>query len=188
MVLTSSAKFLRIIVRHLTIYIYKNKIDIAKKLERKKNVKEDSILYEVKQLEKVIFRNIVCTQSLDNKQNIIPPTQMQIMAYMLNNVDKDIYQKDLERVLHLRRATVSGVLKTMEKNNLIDRIKNEDDIRGKKIILNDKAKNIFKEGKKKIKELEKIAVKDISKEDMNIFLNVISKMKSNIEESEEINV
>lgn len=151
-------------------------------------MKEDSILYEVKQLEKVIFRNISCVQNFNNKVNIIPSTQMQIIAYMLNNIDKDIYQKDLENILHLRRATVSGVLKTMEKNELIDRIKNEDDIRGKKIILNDKAKNIFKEGKKKIKELEKIAVRDISKEDMNVFLSVINKMKSNIEESEEINV
>ena len=79
------------------------------------------------------------------------PTQMQIMDYFLDNNKKEIFQKDLEDILHLRRATVSGVLQTMEKNKLIQRVTDEEDTRIKKIILNKKAKKIFE--KKCIKNL-----------------------------------
>lgn len=147
------------------------------------------VLFEVKQLEKVIFRNLDCSfKEGSSKLKLIRPTQMQIIEYMLKNNDKDIYQKDLENVLHLRRATVSGVLKTMEKNGLILRVKNEDDTRGKKIILNSGAVNTFNMGRERLKKIENEAIKDIDENDMETFLNVLRKMKQNIEESEKENV
>ena len=40
---------------------------------------------------------------------------MRIIAYIFNK-NGSIYQRDLERDLNLRRATLSGILNTMEKN------------------------------------------------------------------------
>ena len=120
------------------------------------------------------------------KQKIFPtPTQMQIIAYILKHKNEDIYQRDLENVLKLRRATVSGVLKTMEKNGFITRITDKEDTRIKKIILNKNAEEIFEKSEKKLDELEKIVIKDISKTDLEIFSNVIDKMKENIENMSE---
>ena len=48
--------------------------------------------------------------------------QMQIIKYILKHDGKTIYQRDLEEVFNLRRATISGILKTMEKNNVIIRV------------------------------------------------------------------
>ena len=42
------------------------------------------------------------------------PTQMRIIDYIIQNEDKPIYQKDLESIFNLRRATISEVLITME--------------------------------------------------------------------------
>ena len=43
---------------------------------------------------------------------------VKIIAYIFNK-EGAIYQRDLEKDLNLRRATLSGILNTMEKNNLL---------------------------------------------------------------------
>ena len=97
------------------------------------------------------------------------PTQMRIIAYMLNHKDTDVYQRDLEGVLNLRRATVSEVLRTMEKNGLISRVISESDTRIKKIILNKKTDEIFQRKRKTFEEIEKSLEKNISEQDLNNF-------------------
>lgn len=148
-------------------------------------MKESSVLYQIKSLDKVIFRNLDKNGNFKEKIKSlkITPTQMQIIDYILEHKNKDVYQKDLEKILSLRRATISGVLQTMEKNNLIKRSINENDIRSKKIKLNDKTEGLFNQNCEKFNELEKIAIKDISKDELDIFTHVIFKMKNNIEKS-----
>ena len=87
---------------------------------------------------------------------------MQILEYMFKHQDQEIYQKDLEKVLNLRRATVSGVLKTMEKNNLIERIIDSNDTRTKKIVLSNNAQKVFESSKEKIESLEKKCISGIN--------------------------
>ena len=106
---------------------------------------------------------------------------MRIIEYILENKNRDIYQSELEEVLHLRRATVSGVLQTMEKNLLIERIIDKEDTRKKRIILSKNTKQIFIKNSKKMEELEQIAIKNIDKSDIEIFTKLIKKMKENIE-------
>ena len=151
-------------------------------------MKSHETLYKIRSLEKMIIRlfidekEFIPEQCKLKKQKIFPtPTQMQIIAYILKHKNEDIYQRDLENVLKLRRATVSGVLKTMEKNGFITRITDKEDTRIKKVILNKNAEEIFEKSEKKLDELEKIVIKDISKTDLKIFSNVIDKMKENIE-------
>ena len=154
-------------------------------------MKSHETLYKIRSLEKMIIRlfidekEFIPEQCNLKKQKIFPtPTQMQIIAYILKHKNEDIYQRDLENVLKLRRATVSGVLKTMEKNGFITRITDKEDTRIK-IILNKNAEEIFEKSEKKLDELEKIVIKDISKTDLEIFSNVIDKMKENIENMSE---
>ena len=95
--------------------------------------------------------------------------------------NEEIYQKNLENVLKLTRATVSGVLQTMEKNSLIERVVDSNDTRGKKIILNKEAEEIFKKNKIKLDKVEEILKKDIDKDSLETFFKVIIKMKENAE-------
>lgn len=142
-------------------------------------MKEFKLLYKIKSLEKLIAR-IVIGSLPDVKKVQITPTQMQIIAYILENSNKDIYQKDLEEVLGLRRATVSGVLYTMEKNHLIKRSTSMNDARVKKIVLNDEAKVMFLKGEEKIKKLEELMIRDLSEVELEMFSKIIDKMKDNI--------
>ncbi len=146
----------------------------------------NNVLYQVKELEKIIFRKFCNSEKIEKiEKNInkfhVTPTQMRIIEYILENKNRDIYQSELEEVLHLRRATVSGVLQTMEKNLLIERIIDKEDTRKKRIILSKNTKQIFIKNSKKMEELEQIAIKNIDKSDIEIFTKVIKKMKENIE-------
>lgn len=106
---------------------------------------------------------------------------MQILGYMLEHSNEDVYQKDFEAVLKLRRATVSGILKTMEKNDLILRVIDDDDKRIKRLELTDYAKSIFSKTKNKLEKLEDSIAYGISEKDLKVFFYVIDEMKKNIE-------
>ena len=141
-------------------------------------MKNRRVLYQIKSLEKSILRH---NKEKSIKDKEITTTQMEILLYIFKNEDKDIYQKELENVLNLRRATVSGVLQTMEKNHLITRVTDIEDTRAKKIILNEETKNIFLRHLKQFEEIEKVIVDGISEEELEIFFEVIQKMKNNVE-------
>lgn len=144
------------------------------------NAVESGIFYELKSLEQEIFRTFFNLDEL-TKKKMPAPTQMRIIGYMLKHQDKDIFQRDLEEVLKLRRATVSEVLQTMEKNGLISREVYEEDSRVKKVVLNQKTKDVFERKKKLFQNIEKSLTKNISKKDLDNFKKVIRQMHDNIE-------
>ena len=149
-------------------------------------MKKNNLLYQIKSLEKMIVRNLLGDNEIEKREeqaNVMQlptPTQMQIIEYILNHTSEDIYQRDLEDILNLRRATVSGVLHTMEKNNLIRRVTDNEDTRSNKILLNNKAKEIFLQNQKKMDKTEQTITQNIPKEDLEVFSRVIQMMKNNM--------
>lgn len=140
---------------------------------------KNRVLFEIKSLEKILVRYMFHDFDVDN---IPSPTQMQIMNYMFENDLDYVYQKDLENVLNLRRATVSGVLQTMEKNGLLKRVIDSNDTRVKKVILNPETKKKFTKKREKILQLEELITKNISDSELENFYIVINKMKNSIKE------
>ncbi len=143
-------------------------------------MEDKNIFNSIKELEKGIVRKIMSETSHDEMFSKPSIAQMQIIKYILKHDGKTIYQRDLEEVFNLRRATISGILKTMEKNNVIIRVCDPNDARGKIVILSDDAKKFFKEKETLFKKLETVLKKDISKEELEIFYKVILKMRDNI--------
>ena len=143
-------------------------------------MEDKNIFNSIKELEKGIVRKIMSETSHDEMYSKPSIAQMQIIKYILKNDGKIIYKRDLEEVFNLRRATISGILKTMEKNNVIIRVCDPNDARGKIVILSDDAKKFFKEKENLFKKIETVLKKDISKEELEIFYKVILKMRDNI--------
>ena len=141
---------------------------------------EKDIYCQIKELEILICRLIH-----SKNPNIIKPptiTQARIMKYIFENNSKDIYQKDLEKALNLRRATVSEVLATMERKGLIIRSENPNDARSKKIELAQLDNNKKRQMKEQMQQLEQALTQDISKEELLTFSLVLRKMQNNIKE------
>lgn len=149
-------------------------------MNNKKSIKEINILYEIKSLEQLIIKEILFK---NNNKNLkyLSPTTMKIIEYIVKNENKKIYQKDLEDILKLSRATISEVLKTMEKNDMIKRFTSKNDTRRKEIKLSKTTKEFYEINKRKIIELEKTITKNISKNELKTFNIVINKMKENIQ-------
>lgn len=141
-------------------------------------MKEESVLLQVNILDKMILRKVI--QSCNQCRPPFTPTQMQIMDYLLLNQNNIILQRDLEKVLGLRRATVSGVLQTMEKHGIITRQVSRGDARVKEIIFNKNSMPIFLDDKEKYGKLEKIVLEGINKEEIEKFIIIIKKMQDNI--------
>ncbi len=147
---------------------------------RGRNMKH-SVLFQIKLLQNLIVRNI-CSDM--KRHNIVsPPSQIQasIIGYLIRNEEKETYQKDLEGVFKLRRSTISGILKTLEKNHLIRRIDSKEDARVKKIILTEEANKLYKGADQYLEQLEKKIIANIKEEDLEIFCNILEKMQQNIE-------
>lgn len=124
-------------------------------------------------------------RKLDKMFNIhLNSNQRFIMNYVIDSFknNKDVFQKDIERELNIRRSTATVMLQTLEKNNYIKRISVNYDARLKKIV---PVKIVDKdEFKEVIISIEKQATKDIDQKDIDIFMMVLSKIKNNLEESE----
>ncbi len=144
-------------------------------------MKEKSILYEIKSLEKLIARTFMLASKLDIKETkkFPTPSQIQIIQYIVTS-KKTVYQSELEDVLNLRRATVSGILMTMEKNGIIKRVASKKDARTKEIILNEKVEKILLCHQSEMEMLENVLISGISKTDLNTFSKVLSRMKENV--------
>lgn len=93
---------------------------------------------------------------------------------------EDVFQKDLEEEFSLRPPTATALLKQMEKNGLIRRESLTSDRRMKKIIPTEKALEYQEQVKSSLMELEGDLVKGISKEQMEIFFEVINRMLKNL--------
>lgn len=113
------------------------------------------------------------------------PTQLKIFSYLMEHRDQPVLQRDLEKALNLRRATISAVLKKMEANGYIERQVADQDARSKQIRLTDLALDRYQTGLDHVRDLELQMVQGISEEDLAIFIQVMKQMVANIEVMEE---
>ncbi len=140
---------------------------------------KEHVVYEIKTLSNLIDRDLMITHK-NMFNNLVTPTQLQIIKYILNH--EETFQSDLEKYLKVRRSTISGILKTMERNNIIKKIKSENDDRINKIELTDICKDKITKVKKDALNYEEKLTFNISEQELKIFLNVIEKIKQNINE------
>lgn len=106
--------------------------------------------------------------------------QADILGYLYRNKNRIIYQNEIEKEIGARRSTISGILQTMEKNELIKRCDSLDDARKKEVSLTIKSIKKHDELEKKVVIFEKELLKGISCEEKEIFFRVIDKLKENL--------
>lgn len=112
----------------------------------------------------------------------ISPIQVRIVKYLVKQNNKAILQKDMEYIFNIRRSTVSGVIKTMEKNNIIIRENVKDDNKSKEIKLTDDVYKRANDLVKELKELDLELLKDVNKEDLEVFMRVLKNIQDNLKE------
>lgn len=140
--------------------------------------------YEVKTLENLITREIIATAKREGYPTLTT-VQIRIMRYLFLNIDKEIYQKDIEKNFVVRRSTASGIIDTMEKNGMLKRIPSDLDARSKRIVLTDKYINKIELLENLIEKFQDNLLSGISDNELNTFFTVIDKMKDNLNKKRE---
>jgi len=141
------------------------------------------ILFQIKSLSKSVAQAMMKDKNIKNHPS---PTQVMILNFMLDHKNEEIHQKDIETHLGLSRATVSDVLNTMEKNNIIKRYISSKDTRTKKVILNESAFDKHNEAAMRVQKINSIITNNISKEDIQTFINVLNQMQKNLDSTTEL--
>lgn len=143
-------------------------------------MKEKNTLFELKKLTHLILNEIEVNMDEESKKKFPSPTQIRIIGYIIEH-DNNVLQKELENALGISRATVSDVLKTMEKNNLIERVQSDIDTRTNKVILKESAIKKLEEGKTLFELISSKMYENISNDELILFNSILNKMIVNLE-------
>jgi len=147
--------------------------------------------HEIKILSNLIRRHISFSaekhSDTDEENNTVGNndelTGMQsfIIRYLYHNESKEIFQRDIEKKFNIRRSTATVILQLMEKRELIEKISVSYDARLKKLKLTPKAVKVNMNIEQDIEEFEAKMRRGISDEHIEIFMETIRKIISNIE-------
>ncbi len=141
-------------------------------------MQNSSIMVEFNEVNMEIFKKVSARYKelgLD-----VTPVHSRIIMFLYDS-DRLVCQKDIERFVSCNKSTMSSILNTMEKKDLIIRVDSSEDSRMKIIKLTDKSKKIadvLRNDKEKIDELLNL---NISEEEYAEFNRILNKIRKNIE-------
>lgn len=145
--------------------------------------RKETIGFRVRTLS-VAIKRAVDAGKANSEQGCCTGTHGWVIGYLYENRHRDVFQRDIEKQFSVRRPTMTEILKLMEKNGLIERVRDENDARLKKIKLTPLALEIHKRHEQHIESFEKSLRDGISDEEMNAFFAVMDKISANVERAE----
>ena len=111
----------------------------------------------------------------------ITDTQRRVIDYLYQNRDKEIFQKDIENLLCIRRSTASRMLKSLEEKKIRIRSSVMRDARLKKLSLAKETLTKQNEFHEKVEYIENLLTHGLSDEEITTFINILEKIKANLQ-------
>lgn len=127
---------------------------------------------------KKYFERLPVKQELDN----ITGMHGWMLGYLAEHADRTLCQRDLERELSMSRSAVSKLLKLMEENGLVHRVRIASDDRLKKIELTDRAKQYLSQFAADNRRIEQQLTAGFSPEELRTLHDFLSRMRANLGE------
>lgn len=119
-----------------------------------------------------------------HKKNGIYLSQARALIYLYYNKDKSVYQKDLEKHFQIRKASVSNLIDSLIKIDLVNKLESKKDKRRRKIVLTDLGVEKSKIAIETIKEFENDLSKAITKDEFLILNKSLAKINNWLIEKE----
>lgn len=135
------------------------------------------IAYELREIQQLLIRKIESDRS--NRDSELTHVQVRVLL-IIHNSEEDIFQKDVEKHLKIRRSTATQILKLLERNGFIERVRLETDGRMKKIITTAKTKALIDKMKTHVDATESMLREGIDIESLQVFFKVLDQIKENI--------
>lgn len=117
----------------------------------------------------------------EEEDSLTTNMQRLILHFILfQSLQRDIYQKDIEKEFQIRRSTATGTLQILEKNGFITREPVKRDARLKKLVPTEKAKGVRKHILDNIRYIEALLAKGIPEERLSVCREVLEQMSENL--------
>jgi len=145
-------------------------------------MEQKNISRHLGELNHLIFRELASYKTKDDMSQ----SGACIIAYLHDNRDKDIFQRDIEEEFNVRRSTVSSVISLLEENGYIGRVAVSSDRRLKKIVLTEKAHSVVEKIKTDRQKLEDKLCKGLSDKQLSEFEATLLRIKQNLRQEEKI--
>ena len=107
-----------------------------------------------------------------------------ILRYLDEHDGQEVFQKNIETDLHIKKSALTQQLNDMEAHGLIRRSISSHDSRYKCISRTEKAMEIHQEIMEEMQEHDRLIKKGISEEDLAVFSRVLDQMIANISADE----
>ena len=109
-----------------------------------------------------------------------------IISYIAENYNRDVFQRDLEKEFDITRSTASKNVDLLVENGFIEREQVDYDARLKKLVLTEKAKDVFKIMRNDRATLESRMLQGFSDEEKTQLRAFLKRLAANLEIREEI--
>lgn len=104
-----------------------------------------------------------------------------VLGFLYANRDTEIYQKDIEDEMALRKSSVTSLLNNLEKSGLITRGHNDGDARKKRVTLTKKGFEVHDEIAREIDRVEAILGEGFNEEEKTKFYAYLDRIKENMQ-------
>lgn len=132
---------------------------------------------EMREVQQLLHRKY----ELKKEQQSEKLTQVQVHVLMyIHRHEGQVFQKDIEQHLKVRRSTASQILNVLERESYVERMRLESDARMKEIVVTDKTLALIDSMERHMKETESMLRVNISDNDMETFFKVIDQIKENL--------
>ena len=140
----------------------------------------EAVGFEIKRMDNLLKRRI---DVMVKKKGIDEITMMHsfIIHYIYDNRDRDIFQKDIEKVFHMNRSTITNMVKYLEEQGYITRRQVPSDARLKKLGLTEKGERLHQIIGEAIHETEKKMQNALTTQEKEQFIRLSHKIRSQLE-------
>lgn len=144
-------------------------------------MKQKEVGREIHALSNLLGRKIEAERRRMGMEDITP-MQTWIVRYLYEHRERDVFQRDVEQDFSITRSTVTGILKLMEKNELIQRVSVPQDARLKKLTLTETGEAVYHRVVSHIEETERTLVRGMTGEEVQQLFLLFGKIRRNLEE------
>lgn len=141
--------------------------------------KENSIGLKIKLLKNDADRHFEAIAK-KNGMDDVTISHGRILGYLYRNMDKNIFQKDIEKEFGISRATVSSLVQLMERKGFIKREAITEDARLKKLLLTEKGIESHEKALKTFNEFEKALSFNLTEEEIKEFIRLVGKVRQGL--------
>jgi DNA-binding MarR family transcriptional regulator len=99
-----------------------------------------------------------------------------------------VTQLELVNATHLRPPTISVILKELEADGIVERRRDEADMRSIRVYLTDKGRELDSRNISKIKQLDAVALEGLDKEEQEALMRLLGKIRDNLLDEKNENI